>query len=212
MIQVCLKIHICGCPVIVMWCVSRCSLTILILVPLCVFVHVYIALPNHNAHMHNYECICNISTSMDVSFTLQNTCMLSPMSRKYRNLMWCSLSCLSSNHLCLGDIKSGLFRVMRQSKFCLDKNVALSRLYWFTWTLLPTSWPTRKFAMVSKIECGDKRSVVELLDWQIASDILTTTLWAFMSCSRQFKDLYGTRQCQTRVDKMKMCWSEIMKA
>ena len=86
------------------------------------------------------------------------------MSRKNRNLMWCALSWLSSNHLCLGDIKSDLFRVMRQSKFCLDKNVALLRLCWSTWILLPASWPTRRFAIVSKIECGDERYVVELLD------------------------------------------------
>ena len=70
MIQVPLKIHIYRSLVIVMWCVSRCSLTILILVPLCVFALVYIALPNHNAHTHNYERICNIPTLMDVSFTL----------------------------------------------------------------------------------------------------------------------------------------------
>lgn len=30
---------------------------------------------------------------------------------------------------------------------------------------------------------------MKLLGWQIAGDILTTTIWALMSCSRQFKDL-----------------------
>lgn len=47
--------------------------------------------------------------------------------------------------------------------------------------------------------------------WQNASDILTTSVWAFVSCSRQFRDWHGTWQCQTRVDTMKMCWSGIMK-
>lgn len=59
----------------------------------------------------------------------------------------------------------------------------------FTWTLLPTSWPTRRFSMISKIDCRDKRSVVKLLDWQIASDILTVTSMSFYVTFKAFSEL-----------------------
>lgn len=120
--------------------------------------------------------------------------------------------CHVCHHNTLGDINSDLFRLMRKFRFFLDKKVAPIRLCCFTWILLPTSWPTRRFDMVSNIDCVDKRSVVEFLDWQIASDFLTTSIWAFMSCSRQFRDWHGTWQCQPRVDTMKMYLSQIMKA
>lgn len=44
--------------------------------------------------------------------------------------------------------------------------------------------------MISKIDFRDKKSVVNLLDWQIERDILTVTILAFMSHLLLFQNLY----------------------
>lgn len=136
----------CGSLMITMWCELVFTGHHSFWVYMCV--HLYTVLPNHNAHVHNYHCICRLSPLMNVSFTLKiHICCHQCQGR---NLMWCCLPCL----LCLGDITSNLFSGPRQLKICLDKNVAPIRLCCFTWTLLPTSWPTRRFDMACNKDCG----------------------------------------------------------
>lgn len=98
----------CGSLMITMWCELVFTGHHSFWVYMCV--HLYTVLPNHNARVHNYHCICRLSPLMNVSFTLKiHICCHQCQGR---NLMWCCLPCL----LCLGDITSNLFSGPRQLK------------------------------------------------------------------------------------------------